>query len=186
MSLKASEFKRFGVTLKPLSEDMLETVRQWRNDPEVAKHMLTREYISAEQQVQWFKRMSQDPTQMYWVAWFKEQPIGVASLTEINTQSKTVAPGMYIYPQEFKNNIVPFCVAFALNDYAFEELKLETLIGKIFTDNESSLRFHEKCGYKKFMPNTGMQNEPEGLQWFCLSQDDYETAKAPIARFIRY
>ncbi|WP_165831895.1 MULTISPECIES: UDP-4-amino-4,6-dideoxy-N-acetyl-beta-L-altrosamine N-acetyltransferase [Gammaproteobacteria] len=179
-------FQRYGVTLKRLEEDMLEQVRSWRNSPEVAKHMLQQGEISKEQQENWYQGLQEDDSRIYWVAWFKEQPIGVASLTKIDLSKGSAEPGMYIYPEQFKNNIIPFCVAFALNDFAFEELGLTTLVGKIFVDNEASVRFHEKCGYKSTSQITHVEEQQKDLQWYSLNRKDYEAAKAPIARFIRY
>ena len=188
----AQEFSKYGVTLMPLSKDMLEQVRTWRNDPEISKHMLSQDYISEEMQVQWFDRIQQQDSVIYWVVWFKREPIGVASLSAIDLKAGTAEPGMYIYPQQYRNNIVPFCVAFALNDFAFDELGLTCLIGKIFEDNSASLRFHEKTGYREVPPESlGRTSAVEGheekdLHWFTLVSSDYERAKAPISRFIRY
>lgn len=177
-------FQRYGITIKPLAEDDLEMVRRWRNSPEIAQHMLDQSYITAESQRKWFNALQHDESRAYWVAWFKEEPIGVVSLVNINRKEGTAEPGMYIYPQQYRNNIVPFCAAFILNDYAFEELGLTLLLGKIFTDNEASIRFHEKCGYTKVAKP--LADEGKQLIHYELTQANYEQAKQPIARFIRY
>jgi len=190
----ARDYAKYGVTLKPLSADMLEMVREWRNDPEISQHMLTQDYISADQQRDWYAKIARQTSVIYWVVWFKGEPIGVASLTAIDQERGIAEPGMYIYPEQYRNNIVPFCVAFALNDFAFQELNLKLLIGKIFEDNAASLRFHEKTGYRPVANEVQREfglaevtmHKGQKLYWFTLSRDDYETAKAPIARFIRY
>lgn len=191
-------FQRYGVTLKPLTADMLEQVRKWRNLPEIAQHMLDQRTISAAQQQAWFEHLAGDQSRFYWVVWFKEEAIGVVSLLNINQQTKMAEPGMYIVPERYRNNIVPFCVAFALNDYAFEELGLEQLLGKIFADNEASLRFHETSGYvqtgqRQFVPLQASTVSTEKVTTttkclldFVLTKDAYYAARAPIARFIRY
>ncbi len=183
-------FQRYGVTIKTLTESDLEMVRNWRNSPEIAQHMLDQSYITADMQRKWFNGLQNDNSRTYWVAWFKGEPIGVVSLVNINLSEGTAEPGMYIYPQQYRNNIVPFCVAFILNDYAFEELGLSLLFGKIFTDNEASVRFHEKCGYVRVgvNPELAVPAEWEGKQLihYELTVANYEQAKKPIARFIRY
>lgn len=202
--MQNKQFKRYGVTLKPLTQDMLEQVREWRNSPEIAQHMLDQRLISAEQQQAWFQGLNGDSSRFYWVVWFKEEAIGVVSLLNINQQTKTAEPGMYIVPERYRNNIVPFCVAFALNDYAFEELGLEQLLGKIFADNDASLRFHETSGYvqtgqRQFVPlqeNTASTKNIPGVKNTAattkllldsvLTKDAYYAARTPIARFIRY
>lgn len=182
-------FRRYGITLKPLTTDMLETVRQWRNDPEIAKHMLDQTYITEAMQRRWFEKLEHDNSRRYWVIWFKDQAIGVASLVSIQHDASWAEPGMYIYPDQFRNNIVPFCAAFALNDFAFERLKLQTLVGKIYQSNAASVRFHEKSGYVEMPQDWPLKIpkvEEQGLQYYLLTQNAYEAAKAPIARFIRY
>src|SRR5690606_5095212 len=128
-------------------------------------------------------------SRMYWVIWFKQQPIGVASLVSIQSNGRWAEPGMYIYQEQYRHNIVPFCAAFSLNDFAFEKLQIKTLVGKIFAHNEASVRFHEKSGYVE-MPGEFAVNIPKveahGLRYYLLTRDAYEAAKAPITRFIRY
>ena len=188
--MKANEnFHRYGVTLKPLTVEMLDTVRQWRNDPQIAQHMLDQTFITLEMQQRWFEKLKHDDSRRYWVVWFKGDAIGVASLVSIQVDGSWAEPGMYIYPDQYRNNILPFCAAFALNDFAFEELKLKMLVGKIFMSNEASVRFHQRSGYIEIPPEE-IINVPKveelGLRYYVLTQDAYEAAKAPIARFIRY
>lgn len=173
-------FTRYGITLKELQRDEIEMVRQWRNDPKIAELMLDQTHITESMQKQWFDRMSESDSQYYFLAWFKDQPIGVASLINIDREQQTCEPGMYIYVDEYRNNVVPFCVAFALNDLAFEVFSLQTLYGKIFADNAASVRFHEACGYTKY------SERADRLGLFSLTQPDYLIARNKISRFIRY
>ncbi|QIR13953.1 UDP-4-amino-4,6-dideoxy-N-acetyl-beta-L-altrosamine N-acetyltransferase [Shewanella aestuarii] len=173
-------YTAYGITLSPLSQDMIETVRQWRNDPKIAELMLDKSHITAEQQQTWFDGLQGDTSRAYWVAYFKDEPIGVASLMHICYDSSSAEPGLYIYPEKYRNNIVPFCLAFALNDFAFQQLSLNVLWGKIYETNQSSMRFHQTCGYHQY------DTKADGLMLVKLLKDDYEIAKKPIARYIRY
>jgi UDP-4-amino-4,6-dideoxy-N-acetyl-beta-L-altrosamine N-acetyltransferase len=173
-------FSRYGITLRELQLDEIELVRQWRNDPKIAALMLDQTYITEDMQKKWFDRISQSDSQYYFLAWFKDHPIGVASLIKIDRAPQTCEPGMYIYVDEYRNNIVPFCVAFALNDLAFDLFNLQTLYGKIFADNAASVRFHEACGYTKY------DDLVDGLGLYSLNHTDYLVARNKISRFIRY
>lgn len=175
------EFQRYGISLSHLVEADIEMVRQWRNDPKISKLMLDKSYISEESQKVWFKRMLMDKSEKYFLAFFKGKPIGVASLIKIDPETGTAEPGMYIYDDDFINNIVPFCVAFALNDFAFEKLKLTRLFGKIYLDNEQSIRFHQASGYQ-----FDSIDEKKDLQLIHLDQQPYDSAKQKITKFIRY
>lgn len=181
-------FSRYGITLKPLAEGDLEKVRAWRNSPEIAQHMLDQTHITEEMQQNWFNGLKDDASRAYWVAWFKDEPIGVASLVNINPTAGTAEPSLYIYPEKYRSNIIPFCLAFALNDYAFEVFGLSLLLAEVFADNEPAIRFNEKIGYLQTAnPNTKPVKETaKPLIHYELTQINYEQAKQPIAHFIRY
>lgn len=172
-------FQRYGITLKPVTRDDLEMLRQWRNDPKIASQMLDKRHISAPMQQAWFEKIHDAEDQAYMVAYFRDEPIGVASLVAIDRAAGRCEPGMYIYPDQYRNNIVPFCVAFALNDLAFETLGMTALYGKIFTDNQASVRFHEACGYRHYGQN-------DNLALYVLEQAAYLSARDKLAKFIRY
>lgn len=181
MSQWPPRFQAYGVTLEPLAEPQLELVRHWRNDPAIAELMLDTRHISAEQQRQWFAGLTGDRQRAYWVAHFKDEPIGVASLVNIDDERLTAEPGMYIYSPQYRGNIVPFCVAFALNDLAFEQLGLDVLNATVLPDNQAALRFNEKLGYQR----TASESYSGPVQ-LTLNVDNYQRARALIARFIRY
>ncbi|MGE6450812.1 UDP-4-amino-4,6-dideoxy-N-acetyl-beta-L-altrosamine N-acetyltransferase [Shewanella baltica] len=175
-----AEYQAYGVTLKPLSQAMLETVRHWRNDPVIASLMLDKTHITSEMQQAWFDKLQGDQSRAYWVVYFKDEPIGVASLVNICLATKVCEPGMYVYPERYRNNIVPFCIAFALNDFAFNVLGMRYLMGKIYPDNKASLRFHDKCGYQVYGKGEA------DLVLVKLEKNAYQIARDPLAKFIRY
>jgi UDP-4-amino-4,6-dideoxy-N-acetyl-beta-L-altrosamine N-acetyltransferase len=173
------QYQAYGVTLRQVRTTDLEKIRQWRNDPAISNMMLDKTHITPVMQLKWFADLSGDKSRAYWIAEFKQQDIGVASLSKIDMNNQSAEPGMYIYPEKYRNNIVPFCVAFALNDFAFEVLRVETLYGKIYRDNEASVRFHEKCGYLCYQQTTK-------LDLYRLTHEQYLKARDPITHFIRY
>lgn len=181
MSINKDEFHfaRYGVVLKPIQQDQIEMVRQWRNTARIRELMLQQEPISKGQQARWFKTMYQDPTQVYFLVYFKSQPIGVASLTAIDTRARECEPGMYIFEETYQGNIIPFSVAFALNDIAFEVLELARLHGKIFQSNQASLRFHKACGYQ-------VTDDAGELIRLTLTPQQYMPARQKLMRFMRF
>ncbi len=187
MNLNKSSFSfsRYGVTLVPLREHQIDMVRRWRNAPRIRELMLTRSVISRQQQCEWFARMQRDPGQWYFLVYFKGEPIGVASLTAIDPIAGECEPGMYIYNTRYQGNIVPFSVAFALNDIAFEVFGLQRLRGKIFESNQASMRFHLACGYVLHTPKPGEQ-ELDSLMPLSLVPDDYQRARQKLMRFMRF
>lgn len=178
------QFSRYGVTLAPIQHSQLEMIRHWRNDPFIANMMRSTALITAEQQCQWFTRIQHDRQQAYWMIYFRQEPIGVASLARINPSQGTAEPGLYIYPAHYRQNIVPFCVAFALHDVAFEQLQLHTLQSIVLATNTAALRFNLQCGYENMQQE--FSDDGRTWQWQRLTHQSYAKAKPAITRFIRY
>ena len=54
------KLEKYGVTLKQLTHDKIELVREWRNDPKISQYMEYREYITSEMQEKWFEETNND------------------------------------------------------------------------------------------------------------------------------
>lgn len=176
---KTFSFSRYGVNLSSLKQDQIELVRRWRNTPRIRDLMLDKQYISTEQQQLWFDKVWESEEQLYLLVSFKQEAIGMASLINIDPLNATCEPGMYIYSQQYQGNIIPFSVAFALNDIAFEVFNMVCLKGKIYQSNKSSVRFHKACGYQ----SSGLKDD---LLLFELEQQNYLKARDKLSRFMRF
>ena len=172
-------YAKYGVSLQPIKSEQIEMVRSWRNRADIREKMLTRDEITTEQQLKWFNAIGKADNLVYFVAFFKALPIGVASAINIDPERKFCEPGMYIAEPKYQGNIVPFCVAFALNDFLFEELRLRVLNGKVFKSNNESMRFHLACGYQ-------VVEDSSDLVRLELNKKNYIEARDKVARFIRY
>lgn len=171
---------RYGIELRPLTDADLERVRQWRNDPQIASMMVDQRHISPEQQQAWFARIRTSSRHFCFVAYFRDEPIGVAILTLDVDDSQLGEPGLYIGDPRFRQNLLPFCVVFALLDFAFEQLGLTRLEARVFAHNSAARRFNASCGYRPVGP------EGDGLNRYQLTAADYHAARDHYTRFIRY
>lgn len=174
------KFERYGVTLAPIEYEHLEMIRHWRNSPSIKKYMLDQREITQEQQQAWYHGLTDDRSRVYWLIIFKSTPIGVASILGMDNATNSGEPGLYIYPEQYRSNIVPFCVAFALNDMAFFELGLKRLDAIVLSENSAALRFNLKCGYQQLGERT------PGEIAMTLAPEAYKVARDPLARYIRY
>lgn len=171
---------RYGIDLRPLTDGDLERVRQWRNDPQIASMMVDQHTISPEQHQAWFARISVSQRHFCFVAYFRGEPIGVATLTLDAEDPQRAEPGLYIGEARFRQNLVPFCVVFALLDFAFEQLGVSQLTARVFAHNSAARRFNASCGYRPLGP------EGDGLNCYQLTAADYYAARDHYSRFIRY
>ncbi len=174
----------YGVTLKPLSEEYLEQVRQWRNHPEVARYMVSQEPISAEQQRAWFAKVSQSDRCAHYLIFFRGEPVGLIYIDAQGDQplkeSQVIEPGMYLASDSpYRGTLLAFCPALALNDYCFEQLGCEKLVARVKQDNRAALRFNEKLGYR-------VVAEADGYVSIELDETSHQQARRQLQRFLHF
>lgn len=166
----------YQVILRTLTEGDLEMVRNWRNDPRISQFMLSQELISPEQQRAWFKKVSRDPKQQHFIILYKDQPIGAANirvLQGINLHNATVIePGLYIFEDKYRANLLTFAPTLLLNDYCFNQLGVEKLRAVVKSDNEAALNYNAKLGYQVVRNGSLVEIE--------LDQLSYEQASRPL------
>jgi UDP-4-amino-4,6-dideoxy-N-acetyl-beta-L-altrosamine N-acetyltransferase len=173
-------FSRYGVTLSPITEGELELVRGWRNDPKIASQMIDQTFITAEMQRAWFARLTASERDLTCVARFRGEPIGVGSLARFDSAAGTCEPGLYVFDDRYRGNLVPFCLGLAINDLAFEHLGARRLVARVVAENAAALRFNAALGYAT------VRQDDDGLVHIELEYAPYVAARDRITRFIRW
>lgn len=172
----------FGILLRPLAQDQIELVRQWRNHPDVARHMLSQEIISEARQEAWFDRVKAAEDRRYFLIHWRDRATGFASVTSPAgiplTQAESLEAAIYFAPDSpLRGNLLAFAPALALNDACFQQLACRQLLARVKTDNPAALRFNQAMGYRE----TGRQDDLILLQ---LDPEPYRQASAPIRQLL--
>lgn len=179
------EFSKYGVTLQRLTEDKIELVRCWRNDPKISQYMEYREHITAEMQKKWFAKVDNDQN-YYFIICYKGQEIGLTNVKDVDFAAKTGEGGIFIYEDSFLNTDVPFRVIFALNDFCFDELKLESMVAHIMSDNKRAIDFNVLLGYKKCggQDDSSCNGENARKLTYILQKNDYFKQRDRFAKVL--
>lgn len=180
----------YGVTLIPVAEEHLEQLRCWRNDPAISEFMLTKEEITAEQQLSWFQSLAEKPYQKHFVISYKHKAIGAANIKEQYRQPITnkrevenadtelrLEPGIYLGEEKFRKNVLAFSPSLVLLDYCFDELKVSSLFATVHRENSAALNYNQKLGYK-------VVDENDEWLSIMLTPEDYASATTAIKRFL--
>ncbi len=143
----------YGVVLRAIEVNDLETLRTWRNDPQVSQFMLSQEPITAEQQSAWYAHIQRAHNQQHFVIEYKGQAIGSANvktrgIAENLLHAQTLEPGLYIGEAAYRQNIVAFAPTLLLNDYCFETLGCKRLRAVVKAENQAALNYNQKLGYR--------------------------------------
>lgn len=177
------------IELKDMTQDDIEMVRNWRNSPDVARYMYTEDQITAEQQQRWFDKIKNDLTCRYWVIWYNEKPLGVASLMGINKELSSCYWAFYLGDVSVQGAGIGSKVEYNVLEYVFNELKLNKLRCEVLTFNDKVITMHEKFGfrreafYRQHVKKEGKWQDAVGLAMLRDEWKNYrEVMKAKIYR----
>lgn len=160
------ELTNYGIILRRLTEDKIEMVRQWRNDPKIQQYMEYREYITQEMQSAWFRRINNDNNYYFLIIWECKE-IGLINIRDIDYTNSTAEPGIFIYDDMYLDSDVAMRAMLCLNDFAWQQLKMKKLIVHVLRDNKRAIKFNKFLGYQ-------IQNGQNNVvnQLYSLSLED--------------
>lgn len=139
--------EKFGVCLEPLTLETAMLVREWRNSPKVSHFMDFKAKISKDQQKLWFESTVLSKNDYF--AIIKDLiPIGLIHLDRFDTKNKSAYAGLFIGNEEFEGTGIAFKASLALLEYAFEELKLETIFAKVHKENIVAIAYNKNLGFE--------------------------------------
>jgi UDP-4-amino-4,6-dideoxy-N-acetyl-beta-L-altrosamine N-acetyltransferase len=173
------EIKKYGVTLKLLDQEDLELVRTWRNDPRINQHLITRDFISPEQQKRWFSQLDLSCHQ-YFVIHSNDKKVGLVYVTKIDHTKKTGTPGIFIDPDARRDPLLAFRSIFALLDYCFDNLGLEKLFAEVLKTNQKAIELNRAFGYE-FVPGAGT----EEYDLYVLTKATCQKKTEPFKRLLK-
>jgi UDP-4-amino-4,6-dideoxy-N-acetyl-beta-L-altrosamine N-acetyltransferase len=135
--------------LKKIDQNDIEILRSWRNSDDVSKFMISKTKISKDDQLNWYKQISNDSSGYYWVIMLKNKiKIGYASLTKINNLNYTAEPGLYIGDKNYRNTFYGIEAFYYLLDFAFNHIQLKEIKGMVMISNQPALKMNKQFGFK--------------------------------------
>ena len=139
------ELTNYDVSLRQLTADKIELVRQWRNDPKIQETMLFRDYITPEMQTKWFHRIDND-CNFYFLIVYHGEYIGLINVKDIDYEQKCGESGVFIYEDKYLGTDIAYRAHLVLFDYIYEVLHLNYTYSHILPGNPKAYRFAEFLG----------------------------------------
>lgn len=152
------EISGYGVTLRRLTEDKIEMVRNWRNDPKIQQYMEFRDYITPEMQKKWFERINND-NNYYFIIVYEGKEIGLINIRDINYEMKDGEPGIFIYDDDYLNTDVPMRASFCLGDFVWNTLKLEKEYIHVLKSNKRAIKNNLFFGFSLLPGQENVENQ---------------------------
>jgi UDP-4-amino-4,6-dideoxy-N-acetyl-beta-L-altrosamine N-acetyltransferase len=157
----------YGITLKSLTLDDIELVRQQRNSDHIRRYMTFREEISPEMQLKWFHSINNENNN-YYIVHYQNKKIGLISGAEVDWENAiTNNGGMFIWDSEYHGTHVPLCASILLTDFSFFIGLKKTCI-KVLRNNKRALDYNQRLGYQLMEDDLSKE-----YQLYELNMDSY-------------
>ena len=134
------------VIFRNIRESDLETIRAWRNSPNIARNMFSSNKITEEQQYEWYKSVYRGERGYCWFVECNEGPVGYASLSRAERAGDTYEFGLYIGNQNLAGQGYGKAILLGLFHQAFNKLNAHKVICEVLSFNSTAIRLYERCG----------------------------------------
>jgi RimJ/RimL family protein N-acetyltransferase len=179
MENNLTEISKYGVTLRRLTSEKIELVRNWRNDPKISQYMEFRDYITPEMQRKWFTKIN-NAFNYYFIIVYNYEEIGVVNIKDVDFFNKCAEPGIFIYEDKYLVTDIGFRAQLCNMDFAFETLKLDYFYGYVMIYNKRALRFSKALGY------TLAEGEADKMkQRHILTKENYFECRKKIIAMLK-
>jgi len=139
------------ITFRAMEDADQPMLRQWRNDPEVARHLYSGGAITPEEHAAWWERTKQDTASRYWIICLDGTPVGAVNLANIDPEEKTASWACYLADPAIRRRGIGLYVEFCLLAYAFSVLRLSALHCEALVSNEVACTLQESIGFERIV-----------------------------------
>ena len=137
------------VTFRNIGFCDFETIRMWRNSPDIARNMFSSGLITEEQQLQWYESVCRGEGGYCWFVESEGQPVGYASLVRAERSGDTYEFGLYIGNQKFIGGGYGSAILFNILEYGFTKLNAHKIICEVLSFNAPAIKLYERFGLQK-------------------------------------
>ncbi len=173
------------IELRDVQPNDKERMRNWRNQPDVAKYLFTDHEISIEEHERWFNRISNDPAVKYWIIVVNDKDVGVVYLYNIDKRHKRCYWAFYIAEEDVRGRGVGSTVEYKILSYAFDKLKMDKIYCEVLAYNEPALRVYKKFGFREegyFKKHILKGGKREDIYCLAILRDEWEKNKGIIEK----
>ncbi|MDD4050946.1 MAG: UDP-4-amino-4,6-dideoxy-N-acetyl-beta-L-altrosamine N-acetyltransferase [candidate division Zixibacteria bacterium] len=132
--------------LRPMTENDLEMVLNWRNQPHIREMMYKDHVISREEHQLWFEKTKDNPASVYLILEYRGRPLGQTNFTKIDREASSCMWGFYI-GEDTRPRGTGTVMGFLSLDYAFENVSLREVVGEVLEHNAKSHELFERLGF---------------------------------------
>ena len=134
--------------LRDIRENELEKMLEWRNAPSVRKNMYSQNEISLPEHLDWWSKVSNDPTVRYFMYEYRGSATGIVSFNNMDFRNGNSAWAFYASPSALRGTgsrmeFLALDYFFSINEPAMHKLYCEVL-----SYNQPVIALHTKFGFQ--------------------------------------
>jgi RimJ/RimL family protein N-acetyltransferase len=135
------------ISIKPLTEEHIQTVRLWRNQDDVRKYFTESKEITEQQQIKWYEEYKQDDKDHCFIAYEDDTPIGF-SCVYIDTDWCIAEFGrLMIGEKSARGKGYGIDITRLTCEYAFNK-DVQLIYLEVLKDNARAIKTYEAVGFK--------------------------------------
>ena len=135
-----------NTVLRSLGEEDLELVRNWRNDQLVNQHLLNREHISQEEQLEWFKTLDSQGS-LYFIIEENNQPVGLIYANQISLEKRSFWGNVLMGNRESKDSWTSVKAVLLLFNLMLVQCSFKAVYSVVSKKNRPALAMNRRMGF---------------------------------------
>ena len=167
---------KYGITLRRLTLEDIELVRQKRNSDEIRQVMQFREEISPEMQLDWFKSIDNFEN-YYYIVEFEGKKVALINDKHMDWTARTSESGLFFWEKDYIHTFIPILASLVLLDVGFHYLDWRISYIHVMRDNEPAIGYARQIGYE-----VCEGQEEEENQLYFLTRENFEARAKNIRK----
>lgn len=145
------EAQRDKVILEPISKEDTPLIVKWRNNEKVRKNFIFQETFTEEMHNHWMDTKVAKGEVAQFIIRLKEtkEAIGSVYFRDIDYNKKQAEYGIFIGEDTMRGKGYGSEAAKLALQYAFKELKLESVFLRVFADNPLAIQSYKSAGFEE-------------------------------------
>lgn len=142
---------RNNVELRKIKIEDTDNIVKWRNSEEVKKNFCIQEDMDRQTHLNWFenKIKTGEVAQFIIIDRTTNLPVGSTYLRDIDKKNNKAEFGIFIGETSARNKGIGTDTTKLMVQYGFEELELNKMFLRVFSNNTGAIKAYEKAGYKQ-------------------------------------
>ncbi|NVO20914.1 MAG: GNAT family N-acetyltransferase [Bacteroidetes bacterium] len=160
--------RKYGITLRRLTLEDIELVRQMRNSDDIRQVMQYRQEITPEMQLAWFERINNFEN-YYYIVEYQGEKIGLINDKNMDWDARTSESGVFFWDKDYIHTFIPILASLVMLEMGFYYLDWNTSYVHVMRDNPAAIAYTKQIGY---VLCPGQENEENQL--YFLNRQNFE------------